>query len=176
MTTTHTGDTREIRTLIPEGHRVDGLEYGAHVSFSGWSGHYVRPEDTDEWVIARMTPADDELVGDDAEIVTMIAREIAGRVRDDDTTPDDDELVGAEIGVTHCECGTWTGERCEWTGPIAETVVVEYMPPYLRASHAAAGNAGCHPMNGSWRVRVEISCADRLLDDETEREWAEVRS
>jgi len=90
MTTTDTGDTREIWTRIPEHGTVAGLEYGAHVSRPGWSGYHVRPEGTDEWVIARMTPADDELVGDDAEIVTMIAREIAGRVRDDDTTPDDD--------------------------------------------------------------------------------------
>ena len=60
----------------------------------------------------------------------------------------------------HCGCGEWTGEACNWSGPASEMVVVEYMPPWLRASHEAAGNSGVYPHNGAVRVAVERSCAD----------------
>lgn len=46
---------------------------------------------------------------------------------------------------TRCECGEWTGERCAWTGPRTQTVVVEYMPEWLRASHETAGGSGAYP-------------------------------
>jgi hypothetical protein len=62
----------------------------------------------------------------------------------------------------HCECGEAAGRRCEWTGPIEETVLIEYMPVYLRGSHEAAGNWGIYPHNGALRLRVEASCAERL--------------
>ena len=74
----------------------------------------------------------------------------------------------------HCKCGEWTGERCNWTGPREETVIVEYMPEYLRSSHDAAGNHGHYPSNGAIRVRVERSCANLLLADESEQEWARI--
>lgn len=61
-----------------------------------------------------------------------------------------------------CECGEATGTRCEWTGPKADTVVVEWMPEYLRASHAAARNSGVYPHNGSVRLRVAPACAEML--------------
>ena len=64
----------------------------------------------------------------------------------------------------HCGCGAWLGECCEWTGSLEDMVVVEYMPEYLRASHRAAGNTGSYPHNGSMRVAVETSCAQRLFD------------
>jgi len=67
-------------------------------------------------------------------------------------------------GHVHCQCGTWTGERCVWSGPIGETVVVDYMPEFHRDSHRAAGNCGSYPDNGSVRVRVERSCADLLQE------------
>ena len=53
-----------LHTRVPEHRKVDGLEYGAHVSMSmnGWSGYYVRPEGMIPWGIARLTPASDELV------------------------------------------------------------------------------------------------------------------
>src|SRR5690606_28631655 len=41
--------------------------------------------------------------------------------------------------TARCECGQYTGERCLWTGSPDDTVIVEYMPMYLRASHEAAG-------------------------------------
>lgn len=74
----------------------------------------------------------------------------------------------------HCECGEWTGERCAWTGPVGQTVLVEYMPEQYRASHRAAGNPGACPHNGAVRVRVERSCAKLLLTDENAREWARI--
>jgi len=88
-----TNDIRTIKTRIPEGHRVPGLEYGAHVSREGWAGNYVRPEGTEEWVTARRTPADDELVGDDAAVLAAIEDEVAS-VEDEDVAPyaDEDEV------------------------------------------------------------------------------------
>lgn len=76
--------------------------------------------------------------------------------------------------TVQCQCGEWSGERCEWEGPRSETVEVEYMPEHLRASHVAAGNRGSHPGNGSIRIRVERSCAERMV--EADGEWVEVAS
>jgi hypothetical protein len=64
--------------------------------------------------------------------------------------------------AVRCECGQAFGELCEWSGSKSETVVVEWMPEHLRASHAAARNAGSCPANGALRLRVEPSCAKRL--------------
>jgi hypothetical protein len=72
-----------------------------------------------------------------------------------------------------CECGAVLGEECCWTGPIGQTVVVEWMPEYLRASHSAARNSGIYPHNGSWRMRCYRECAEMLLDGEDE-EWARI--
>jgi hypothetical protein len=63
-----------------------------------------------------------------------------------------------------CGCGRWTGERCCWTGSAEDMVVVQWMPEYLRESHAAAGNSGCWGHNGSERVAVERSCASLLIE------------
>jgi hypothetical protein len=77
-----------------------------------------------------------------------------------------------EVEAIECECGTWSGERCQWSGPKSETVVVEWMPEQHRASHEAAGNAGAYPANGSRRLRVERSCAERILEDSGD--WARI--
>lgn len=78
--------------------------------------------------------------------------------------------MGQQIENTvRCECGEATGVRCEWCGPVGDTVVIEWMPKFLRASHTAAGGNGSYPANGSERLRVECSCADLLL--ETDGEW-----
>jgi len=74
-TTTDTGDTPIIDTRIPEHRSVPGLQYGAHVSRPGWTGYYVNATGS-RWVIARQTPADDELVGDDWAILGAIIREV----------------------------------------------------------------------------------------------------
>lgn len=71
-----------------------------------------------------------------------------------------------------CECGEWSGARCQWEGPRAETVVVEWMPEQHRGSHVQSGNRGRYPLNGASRIRVERSCAERII--ECDGEWAKV--
>ena len=58
-----------------------------------------------------------------------------------------------------CECGEWSGEKCQWEGPKHQTVRVEFMPEWLRGSHAAAGNSGDYPHNGAIRITVSRECA-----------------
>ena len=78
-----------------------------------------------------------------------------------------------ESAPVHCECGDAGGDTpCTWTGPVSETVTVEWMPEWLRDSHDAAGNPGCYPYNGSIRLRVERFCADRLIEDDGE--WTSI--
>lgn len=72
--------------------------------------------------------------------------------------------------TVHCACGQITGTRCDWDGPQAETVVIEHMPEYLRASHTAAGNRGTYPSNGAVRLRVNAECGGRLIADD-EGDW-----
>ena len=68
----------------------------------------------------------------------------------------------------HCECGIATGERCSWSGPRSETVLVDYVPPYLRDTVRAAGTTrGC-----SERIRVHHECAELICASEPE--WAEI--
>lgn len=66
--------------------------------------------------------------------------------------------------TTTCESGIGIGEQCDQIA----TTTVEWMPHHLRASHAAAGNSGRWPMNGSLRLRVCAGCAEMLADDDTE--------
>ena len=66
--------------------------------------------------------------------------------------------------IVACECGRVTGERCAWSGRIDETVVVEWMPEFLRSSHEAAGNSGVYAHNGAERIMMERSCAEGLAD------------
>jgi hypothetical protein len=56
-----------------------------------------------------------------------------------------------------CECGEYTGEKCSLT---SDGTVAKYMPEHLRASHAAVGNSGAWPHNGSIRLRINADCAD----------------
>lgn len=67
----------------------------------------------------------------------------------------------------HCACGRATGERCSWSGPRSETVVIRYVPPYLRGTVRAAGTArGC-----SERLRVHRECAELLCASEPDWAW-----
>lgn len=76
------------------------------------------------------------------------------------------------MNTVKCDCGKITGGGCGWEGDRAETVLVEYMPKHLRASHTAAGNSGVYPHNGAIRVRVEESCAEEIVA--AEEGWASV--
>lgn len=75
--------------------------------------------------------------------------------------------------TVQCQCGQATGVGCAWSGPRSETVVVEWMPEHLRASHTAARNAGVYPANGAIRIRCERACAESLV--ESDPDWAEIR-
>lgn len=90
----------------------------------------------------------------------------------DDEPFDRDDLIISDSGQVRCDCGECTGVRCEWVGPRSETVVVEYMPEHLRASHEAARNRGVYPHNGALRLRVEQSCADAIIEDSGD--WARI--
>lgn len=74
----------------------------------------------------------------------------------------------------HCHCGEWSGERCQWTGPKSQTVLVEYMPEQHRGSHVAAGNRGMYQANGAVRIRVEATCANAMV--EADGDWCEIVS
>ncbi len=76
MTTTTRLEATRLETRIPEGRKVPGLEYGAHVSGEGWSGYYVRPVGSARWGVARQTPASNEVYDTDAEIVEAIGDEM----------------------------------------------------------------------------------------------------
>lgn len=71
-----------------------------------------------------------------------------------------------------CDCGDWSGEPCQWTGEADDMVIVEWMANEHRASHAAAGNSGSFPDNGSRRIVVERSCAELMID--TDGEWVRI--
>jgi len=73
-----------------------------------------------------------------------------------------------------CDCGEWSGEPCQWSGPAADMVLVEWMPEEHRASHTAAGNSGSYPHNGAQRAAVERSCGQRMV--ETDGGWARIVS
>jgi len=91
---------------------------------------------------------------------------------DTDDSDDEDSATAVEPRTVRCECGDYTGERCMWIGSPEETVVVEYMPMYLRASHEAAGNAGRYPHNGAVRIRCERSCAESIVEHDAG--WARI--
>jgi hypothetical protein len=77
-----------------------------------------------------------------------------------------DQPDQGEEDAHECECGDIMGEACCWSGPISETVTVEWMPEQYRASHEAAGNAGSYPYNGAIRLRLARSCYERLKEYE----------
>jgi hypothetical protein len=103
---------------------------------------------------------------------------------DSDVDEDDRERIGwlldehrpvattASGDRAHCQCGQWSGVRCQWEGPRSETVAVEFMPEAARESHRAAGNSGVYPHNGALRIRVERSCAEHMAA--TDGEWVEI--
>jgi hypothetical protein len=51
-------------------------------------------------------------------------------------------------------------------------VVVETIPEYLRASHAAAGNSGVWPGNGAQRIVMDRGDAEELVEHDSQ--WSEI--
>lgn len=84
----------------------------------------------------------------------------------------EDNVIAVEPRTVRCECGQYTGERCQWIGSPDDTVVLEFMPEHLRASHSAARNVGRYPHNGAVRVRCERSCAQSIVADDPD--WARI--
>lgn len=72
----------------------------------------------------------------------------------------------------NCDCGRWSGTRCAWSGPKSETVVVEFMPEWLRRVHPSSHECGWYPTNGAVRIRVERNCAAAML--EYDGEWCSI--
>ena len=67
-----------------------------------------------------------------------------------------------------CQCGEWSGVRCDMQAPPSEFATVEFMPEHLRASHEAAGNRGSYPCNGALRVLVSAACAAEMVEHDGE--------
>jgi hypothetical protein len=113
------------------------------------------------------------------------ARETAQRIADERAETvylyeiprdEDDDTEAEEIKprTVHCECGKIIGERCAWSGPKAETTLVEWMPEQHRSGHEAAGNSGSYPHNGAERLRIESETCLPLLR-ESEGDWLVAR-
>lgn len=85
-----------------------------------------------------------------------------------------EQYMSSKDAPIRCECGKAyeDGEPCHWTGPRSAMVRVEVMPRQHRASHEAAGNRGQYPHNGSLRLLLERSCAERLV--EYDPDWARI--
>ncbi len=67
----------------------------------------------------------------------------------------------------HCECGTATGFAC--TAELSDdSIVVEYMPRWLRASYKRTGNSSRYPHNGAIWIRCDPYCAELLSADQPE--------
>ena len=56
---------------------------------------------------------------------------------------------------------------------IADLVLVEEMPIWLRASHLAARNRGIYPHNGAERFLMPAAAAEAAMDAD-DGEWVEV--
>lgn len=146
---------------------------------------YEEADDASEtWVAARRRQARTEslvssLEDDYQDEDALRAAIDAALDADEDATEDDvrarldaDADADEDEDVV-CECGDWCGEACAWTGPQADTVLVEYMPEQHRASHEAAGNRGSYPSNGAQRIRVSRECAAHMVRHDGE--WCEIR-
>lgn len=96
-----------------------------------------------------------------AEELGLASYEVEARYEDDQR-----DVIVVTHPECHCECGRVTGERCSWSGPLAETVELEYVTPHLRGTVRAAGAArGCLE-----RLRVHRECAELLCVSEPD--WA----
>lgn len=67
-----------------------------------------------------------------------------------------------------------SGEPTEVEPEVVEDdlVVVETMPEWLRASHAAARNSGVYPHNGATRVAVDAETAAEMV--QSDPDWTSI--
>lgn len=186
-------------TIRPHAHIVDMLTDPGDDASDTWLGRHLpwsaaaRLARYQELATARILEA---IHGAVVEWTSDQIRDSGGVEEVTLTTEDDDEIIDAVdevrqrvehiLGQTlqevcqwapewRCQCGEVWGEFCFWRGPREETVVVEWLPEYLRASALAAGGwAGGYPASGAVRIRVSRECADVILEHETEGDWAYV--
>jgi hypothetical protein len=70
--------------------------------------------------------------------------------------------------TVHCQCGEWDGQdACWWEGPVEDTVLVQYVPGQYRGTARAAWTT--RGMTST--IRVERSCAQRMLEFDPEWCW-----
>ena len=74
--------------------------------------------------------------------------------------------------AVRCECGEVTGVACEWRGPRAETLWVEYVAPQHQAEAARVPYIGQAVYRQ--RMRCERGCALALIASEPNH-YEEVR-
>lgn len=67
-----------------------------------------------------------------------------------------------------CECHQAMIHECQRLVEDAEAVELEWMPPWLRASHDAAGNWGTYPANGAYLLRLCPECAEELRETDAD--------
>lgn len=74
-----------------------------------------------------------------------------------------------------CGCGEILGAACQGPDLTADQmIVIEWMPPYIRSSHiAAGGNSGRWPDNGAYRIAIDAECLEFCRDGEDD-EWCQV--
>jgi hypothetical protein len=76
-----------------------------------------------------------------------------------------------EVAVYTCACAqTRDDAHCAWEGPADEMKLIEWVPDYLRGTHAAARNSGCWPHNGALLLAVHHECAKAIIDGEGDPE------
>lgn len=138
----------QITTRLPESRHVEGLEYGRHVSGNGWSGYFVRPADSYlPMKMARLTPAGDELEGDDDEIVAAIEAELY------EVTSTAEQVAAAFLN---------DGQR--WTHPVSGDDLSDYCERQGGVAEYARRGAGTNP-NDPGSFYVSPSGADHLAND-----------
>lgn len=129
---------------------------------------------------ARRAADDGVIIDDDAmrDAIDVVLRRHAAGLDLDDEDQRRDRLTIAQLldetrpPVVRCQCGATCGVPCDLVIVRANGVVVEWMPPYLRGSHEAAGNEGRWPHNGAQRLLVDDACAERIV--ESDPKWASI--
>lgn len=66
--------------------------------------------------------------------------------------------------IVRCQCGEITGVQCDGVA----TVLVNWMPEYLRETHRKARNSGVWPHNGAVRLALTRECAENLAQETEE--------
>lgn len=154
--------------LTAHDHAAESLRAGIDrlhaVQLSDGRYAYLAPE-TDSWY--RITERDICALGDDLRSgeddayslwCTVCGEEIG------DTEHDQLDMIAdaTDTPVAYrCQCGTATGDRCEWTGDREDLVHVRWVPDSDRGSAQASGSYRAYAIS----LYVTAECAERLEDE-----------